>query len=310
MSSAEIEVEGYARVKNARLRVKKLPVFYWPYMIWPAKTERTSGLLVPERRLLAAARRVPGARLVPGAGTELRQHPLRRRLRRGLLRRGRRVPLPAVGDHPRQRAGLLLPQRGAQRRRLALRLGPCRRRAAVRHARRGRHRALQRLRSLPRLRAQREPEHPAVHLLERFRLRELGRALAEHPRRPARDLSRRQRRRPSRRASCPRSPTACASASSGRAPSTCRSAPPRTTSSRSAPVRTTPGTAASTCSPRSSCRCGRRPGSRSRSRPAAGRPGGATAFRPTRSIPRRRAPAAALRRRGRRLRPGSIAARR
>jgi LPS-assembly protein len=47
MSSAEVEVEGYARVKNARLRVKKLPVFYWPYMIWPAKTERTSGLLVP-----------------------------------------------------------------------------------------------------------------------------------------------------------------------------------------------------------------------------------------------------------------------
>ena len=47
MSSAEVEVEGYARVKNARLRVKKLPVFYWPYMLWPAKTERTSGLLVP-----------------------------------------------------------------------------------------------------------------------------------------------------------------------------------------------------------------------------------------------------------------------
>ncbi len=47
MSSAEVEVEGYAHIKNARLRVKKLPVFYWPYMLWPAKTERTSGLLVP-----------------------------------------------------------------------------------------------------------------------------------------------------------------------------------------------------------------------------------------------------------------------
>ena len=47
MSSAEVEVEGYARVRNAQLRVKKLPVFYLPYMIWPAKTERTSGLLVP-----------------------------------------------------------------------------------------------------------------------------------------------------------------------------------------------------------------------------------------------------------------------
>ena len=47
MSSADVEVEGYARVRNARLKVKKLPVFYWPYMLWPAKTERTSGLLVP-----------------------------------------------------------------------------------------------------------------------------------------------------------------------------------------------------------------------------------------------------------------------
>lgn len=47
LSSAEVEVEGYARVRNARLRVKKLPVFYWPYLIWPAKTERTSGFLIP-----------------------------------------------------------------------------------------------------------------------------------------------------------------------------------------------------------------------------------------------------------------------
>jgi LPS-assembly protein len=47
MSSADVEVEGYAHIRNARLRVKKLPVLYWPYMIWPAKTERTSGLLVP-----------------------------------------------------------------------------------------------------------------------------------------------------------------------------------------------------------------------------------------------------------------------
>ncbi len=47
MSSADVEIEGYARVRNARLKVKKLPVFYWPYMLWPAKTERTSGLLVP-----------------------------------------------------------------------------------------------------------------------------------------------------------------------------------------------------------------------------------------------------------------------
>lgn len=47
LSSADIEIEGYARVRNARLRVKRLPVFYWPYMLWPAKTERATGLLMP-----------------------------------------------------------------------------------------------------------------------------------------------------------------------------------------------------------------------------------------------------------------------
>ncbi|MGE0639587.1 MAG: LPS-assembly protein LptD [Thermoanaerobaculia bacterium] len=47
LSSADVELEGYARIHNARLRVKKLPVFYWPYLVWPAKTERTTGLLVP-----------------------------------------------------------------------------------------------------------------------------------------------------------------------------------------------------------------------------------------------------------------------
>lgn len=47
MSSADVELGGYAKVRNARLNIKKLPVFYWPYILWPAKTERTSGLLVP-----------------------------------------------------------------------------------------------------------------------------------------------------------------------------------------------------------------------------------------------------------------------
>ncbi|KAB2963368.1 MAG: LPS-assembly protein LptD, partial [Thermoanaerobaculia bacterium] len=46
-SRAEIEIGGYAHIRNARMRAKKLPVFYWPYMIWPARTERTSGLLIP-----------------------------------------------------------------------------------------------------------------------------------------------------------------------------------------------------------------------------------------------------------------------
>ena len=46
-SHAEVEIGGYARIRNARMRAKKLPVFYWPYMVWPARTERTSGLLIP-----------------------------------------------------------------------------------------------------------------------------------------------------------------------------------------------------------------------------------------------------------------------
>jgi LPS-assembly protein len=47
VSSAEVELGGYAHLKNARMRMKKLPLFYWPYLIWPAKTERSSGFLIP-----------------------------------------------------------------------------------------------------------------------------------------------------------------------------------------------------------------------------------------------------------------------
>lgn len=48
LGEARVELEGYARVRNASLRVKKLPIFYTPYILWPAKSERTSGLLVPQ----------------------------------------------------------------------------------------------------------------------------------------------------------------------------------------------------------------------------------------------------------------------
>lgn len=47
VSSARIEVQGYAHVRNATLRVKKLPVFYLPYVLWPAKSDRSAGLLIP-----------------------------------------------------------------------------------------------------------------------------------------------------------------------------------------------------------------------------------------------------------------------
>lgn len=43
-----IKQEGYAVLKHARFRIKNIPVFYTPYMILPVKTERQTGLLLPE----------------------------------------------------------------------------------------------------------------------------------------------------------------------------------------------------------------------------------------------------------------------
>ncbi len=48
MSEARITLEEYVRIKNARLKFKKLPVLYSPYLVWPANTERSSGFLVPK----------------------------------------------------------------------------------------------------------------------------------------------------------------------------------------------------------------------------------------------------------------------
>ncbi len=47
LERAKVAVGGYARIRHATMRVKKLPVFYWPYMLWPAKTERSTGFLIP-----------------------------------------------------------------------------------------------------------------------------------------------------------------------------------------------------------------------------------------------------------------------
>jgi LPS-assembly protein len=44
---AQVEADAYAHVRGASMRVKKLPVFYTPYLLWPVKTERSSGFLVP-----------------------------------------------------------------------------------------------------------------------------------------------------------------------------------------------------------------------------------------------------------------------
>jgi LPS-assembly protein len=44
---AEIQVEGYAHLHGTSMRVKKAPVLYTPWLLWPVKRERSSGFLVP-----------------------------------------------------------------------------------------------------------------------------------------------------------------------------------------------------------------------------------------------------------------------
>ena len=48
VSSATITIDGYARMWNIRLRARKVPFFYLPYMLWPVKKDRAAGLLMPE----------------------------------------------------------------------------------------------------------------------------------------------------------------------------------------------------------------------------------------------------------------------
>ncbi len=44
---ADITVEGYAKIKGAFFDVKNLPIIYFPYIIYPTKTKRQSGFLIP-----------------------------------------------------------------------------------------------------------------------------------------------------------------------------------------------------------------------------------------------------------------------
>jgi len=46
-SSVDVEVGGYARAKHMIFYLRDLPVFYLPYFLYPVKTERESGLLIP-----------------------------------------------------------------------------------------------------------------------------------------------------------------------------------------------------------------------------------------------------------------------
>jgi LPS-assembly protein len=47
LGRARVEMEGYAHMRNVSMRAKSLPVLYLPYVLWPAKSERSSGFLVP-----------------------------------------------------------------------------------------------------------------------------------------------------------------------------------------------------------------------------------------------------------------------
>ncbi len=44
---ALVELEGYGHFKGAAIKVRGVPVFYTPRLLWPVKRERAAGLLVP-----------------------------------------------------------------------------------------------------------------------------------------------------------------------------------------------------------------------------------------------------------------------
>ncbi|MCF8129237.1 MAG: LPS assembly protein LptD [Deltaproteobacteria bacterium] len=47
-SEVKVTIEGYGTVKNSAFRIRDLPIIYIPYMFFPAKTKRQSGLLPPK----------------------------------------------------------------------------------------------------------------------------------------------------------------------------------------------------------------------------------------------------------------------
>jgi len=44
----DVTVDGYGQAWNPALRIREIPILYSPYMIFPAKTTRQSGILTPE----------------------------------------------------------------------------------------------------------------------------------------------------------------------------------------------------------------------------------------------------------------------
>jgi LPS-assembly protein len=47
-SNIKAEIGGYAYIKNSVLRIARFPIFWLPYLIVPLKSERQTGLLVPQ----------------------------------------------------------------------------------------------------------------------------------------------------------------------------------------------------------------------------------------------------------------------
>jgi LPS-assembly protein len=47
LQRADVDVEGYAHMRHVTFRVKQVPVLFTPYLLYPAKKDRASGLLVP-----------------------------------------------------------------------------------------------------------------------------------------------------------------------------------------------------------------------------------------------------------------------
>lgn len=47
VSRATLTIGQYAHLRDAAFKVGKVPVFYTPYLVWPIKTDRASGLLFP-----------------------------------------------------------------------------------------------------------------------------------------------------------------------------------------------------------------------------------------------------------------------
>lgn len=46
-AEVKVTIKGYGTIKHATFRVRRIPVFYWPYLIFPAKTDRQTGFLLP-----------------------------------------------------------------------------------------------------------------------------------------------------------------------------------------------------------------------------------------------------------------------